>query len=398
MSPIPCAGPLAGVRVFDLTTIVMGPSATQLLGDLGADIIKVEAPDGDPMRRVGPFRHPGMGPLYLQANRNKRSVCLDLKTPEGRDAALALAADCDVFVSNVRPQAIQRLGLDDDGLRRVNPSVIYVSAVGYGDGGPGSGLPVYDDLMQAASGLAGLFQAIDGAPRYVPANICDRIIGLYVAVSTIAALHYRQRTGEGQRLEVPMFETMVQFIMGDHSGGELFVPPLGPAGYGRLMSRHRGPYPTRDGWLAVVIYTDAHWRTFSSLIAKPDLLDTDARFSDLQARTVHAEVCGQLLADTFRTRSTADWIAALREVDLPCGPVNSFQDLRNDPHLAAVGLFNEVDHPTEGRLRQTRFPVKFSASPASVRRQAPALGEHTDEVLNELKARRARVSEGEEGV
>jgi len=194
-----------------------------------------------------------------------------------------------------------------------------------------------------------------------------------------------------------MFETMVQFIMGDHSGGEVFVPPLGPAGYGRLMSRHRGPYPTRDGWLAVVIYTDAHWRTFSSLIGKPDLLDTDSRFTDLQARTVHAEICGQLLADTFRTRSTVEWIAALREADLPCGPVNSFQDRRDDPHLAAVGLFNEVDHPTEGRLRQARFPVKFSASPASVRRPAPVLGEHTDEVLNELKARWARVPEGKDG-
>jgi crotonobetainyl-CoA:carnitine CoA-transferase CaiB-like acyl-CoA transferase len=381
-------GPLHGVRVFDLTTIVMGPSATQILGDLGADVIKVEAPEGDALRRIGPQRHEAMGPLYLQANRNKRSVCLDLKTAEGRDAALLLAADCDVFVSNVRPQAVQRLGLHAEALRSVNPALIHVCAVGYGEGGPGSGQPVYDDLMQAASGIAGLFQAIDGSPRYVPVNICDRIVGLYLALSIIAALHHRQRTGEGQSIEVPMFETMVQFVMGDHSGGNAFVPALGPPGYARLMSRHRGPYRTSDGWLAVVVYTDAHWRAFSALVGMPALLDTDPRYANLQARTVNAEACGQLLAGYFCTRSTDDWITALREIDLPCGKVNTLDSLPADPHVREVGLFSTVQHPTEGALRQSRFPVRFSSSPASVRRHAPRLGEHTEEVLAEVRSRR----------
>lgn len=387
MSATHPVGPLHGVRVLDLTTVVMGPTATQILGDLGADIIKVEAPEGDSMRRVGPFRHAGMGPLFLQANRNKRSVCLDLKTPEGRDAALILAADCDVMVSNVRPQAVRRLGLHYDAVREVNPGIVHVSAVGYGEGGPSSGLPVYDDLTQAASGISGLFLAIDGKPRYAPVNMCDRIVGLYLALSITAALHHRQRTGEGQSIEVPMFETMAQFVLGDHAGGRAFVPPIGPPGYGRLMSRHRGPYRTLDGWLAVVVYTDAHWRAFSVVVGSPGLVESDSRFSDLQARTAHAEVCGQYLADTIATRTTDEWLVALRQADIPCSKVNSLDDLYDDPHLNAVGLFTDVEHPTEGLLRQARFPVRFSASPARVRSQAPLKGEHTDEVLAQARAR-----------
>lgn len=387
MSATHPVGPLHGVRVLDLTTVVMGPTATQILGDLGADIIKIEAPEGDSMRRVGPFRHAGMGPLFLQANRNKRSVCLDLKTPEGRDAALILAADCDVMVSNVRPQAVRRLGLHYDAVREVNPGIVHVSAVGYGEGGPSSGLPVYDDLTQAASGISGLFLAIDGKPRYAPVNMCDRIVGLYLALSITAALHHRQRTGEGQSIEVPMFETMAQFVLGDHAGGRAFVPPIGPPGYGRLMSRHRGPYRTLDGWLAVVVYTDAHWRAFSVVAGSPGLVESDSRFSDLQARTAHAEVCGQYLADTIATRTTDEWLVALRQADIPCSKVNSLDDLYDDPHLNAVGLFTDVEHPTEGLLRQARFPVRFSASPAQVRSQAPLKGEHTDEVLAQARAR-----------
>ena len=387
MSATHPVGPLHGVRVLDLTTVVMGPTATQILGDLGADIIKIEAPEGDSMRRVGPFRHAGMGPLFLQANRNKRSVCLDLKTPEGRDAALILAADCDVMVSNVRPQAVRRLGLHYDAVREVNPGIVHVSAVGYGEGGPSSGLPVYDDLTQAASGISGLFLAIDGKPRYAPVNMCDRIVGLYLALSITAALHHRQRTGEGQSIEVPMFETMAQFVLGDHAGGRAFVPPIGPPGYGRLMSRHRGPYRTLDGWLAVVVYTDAHWRAFSVVAGSPGLVESDSRFSDLQARTAHAEVCGQYLADTIATRTTDEWLVALRQADIPCSKVNTLDDLYDDPHLNAVGLFTDVEHPTEGLLRQARFPVRFSASPAQVRSQAPLKGEHTDEVLAQARAR-----------
>ncbi len=275
--PIAATGPLRGVRVLDLTTVAMGPSATQLLGDLGADVVKVESPDGDVSRRIGPWRHTGMGPIFLQTNRNKRSVMLDLKTPYGKSAVMALAARADVLVSNIRPQAMQRLGLDYDRVRAVNPGIVCCAAVGYGSGGPDEGKAVYDDLMQAASGLAGLFGAVDGAPRYAPINVCDRVVGLYVANAIIAALYHRATVGEGQFIEVPMFETMAQFVLADHMGGAAFRPPEGEMGYGRLLSRTRGPYATKDGHLAIVVYTDKHWRAFTQLVGCPALLDSCPR-------------------------------------------------------------------------------------------------------------------------
>ncbi len=383
------SGPLAGVRVIDLTTVVMGPSATQILGDLGADVIKVESAGGDSMRWVGPNRTDGMGPLYLQANRNKRSVVLDLKNADDREALLSLMPDADVFVSNMRPQALGRLGLGYDAISARNPSIIYCLAVGYGTDGPNSGQAVYDDLTQAASGIAGLFGAIDGAPRYAPVNICDRVVGLYLAISLISALHHRALTGEGQEIEVPMLETMAQFVLADHMGGGAFVPPLGDMGYKRLMSRERGPYPTKDGHLALVVYTDKHWRAFSAMVGQPDLVDSDPRFKTQETRTQYAEDMGRFLQQHLPQKTTEEWIAALRAADIPAYAVNGLDDLVNDPHLKAVKLFQEVDHPTEGRLKTTRFPVKFSKTPASIRRLAPNLGEHTDEVFPERAGAKA---------
>ena len=379
-------GPLHGVRVLDLTTVVMGPSATQILGDLGADVIKVEQPAGDSMRWIGPFRNKGngMGSLFLQANRNKRSAMLDLKSPEDHAALLAIVGEVDVLVSNVRPQALRRLGLDYAGVVKLNPNIIYCAAVGYGSGGPDAGKPVYDDLMQATSGISGLFRAIDGTPRYAPINICDRVVGLYVAIAVISALHHRLATGEGQELEVPMFETMTQFVLADHMGGGAFVPPIGNMGYLRLLSRYRGPYPTKDGHLALVVYTDTHWRAFFRLTGVPDLLDADPRFRNQESRTQHAEYMGQFLSTQLAHRTTQEWLLALQEVDIPASPVNAIEDLFEDPHLNAVGLFEEVDHPTEGRLKVARFPVKFAKSPATTRRLAPNLGEHTQELLDEF--------------
>jgi crotonobetainyl-CoA:carnitine CoA-transferase CaiB-like acyl-CoA transferase len=375
-------GPLAGVRVLDFTTVVMGPSATQLLGDLGADVIKVEASSGDSMRWIGPWRHAGMGPLFLQANRNKRGVVLDLKSPAGKRHAFALAKRADVLVSNVRPQGMQRLGLDYDGIRVVNPKIIYCSAVGYGAGGPDSGKAVYDDLMQAASGIAGLFAAVDGAPRYAPVNICDRIVGLYVANAVTSALYHREKTQTGQVIEVPMFETMTQFVLSDHIGGGVFVPPEGEMGYRRLLSRTRGPYATRDGHVAVVVYTDRHWRAFSSLVGCPTLLDTDPRFATQQSRTLNAEQVGAFLAGHLLARSTREWLESLHGIDIPACPVNAIEDLFDDPHLRAVDFFEVVEHPTEGTLKQCRFPVRFSATPSSLQRLAPNLGEHDTEIFN----------------
>jgi crotonobetainyl-CoA:carnitine CoA-transferase CaiB-like acyl-CoA transferase len=380
-------GPLRGIRVLDFTTVLMGPSATQMLGDLGADVIKVEAPSGDAMRWVGPWRHPGMGPLFLQANRNKRSVVLDLKTACGKADALSLARRADVLVSNVRPQGMRRLGLDYESVRQANPAIIYCAAVGYGSEGPLSGRAVYDDLMQAASGIAGLFQAIDGTPRYAPINLCDRIVGLYAANAVTAALFHRERTGEGQEIEVPMFETMTQFVLADHLGGAAFVPPEGSTGYRRLLSPTRGPYRTMDGYLAVVVYTDRNWQDFSELVGVPDLMTADARFASQQSRTVNAEPIGRFLAGHLIQRSNAAWLEALHRIDIPCCPVTSIDALLDDPHLQAAGFFEEAEHPTEGRLKTCRFPVRFGATPADINRHAPALGEHTAEVFGAKKVK-----------
>jgi crotonobetainyl-CoA:carnitine CoA-transferase CaiB-like acyl-CoA transferase len=384
---IVATGPLRGVRVLDLTTVVMGPSATQILGDLGADVVKIESPSGDTMRLIGPWRHEGMGPLFLQANRNKRSVVLDLKSAEGKAAALTLANKADVVVSNVRPQGLKRLGLDYDGIREANPRVIYCSAVGYGSGGPDSGKAVYDDLMQAASGIAGLFGVVDGTPRYAPINICDRVVGLYVVNAILVALYYREKTGKGQAIEVPMMETMTQFVLADHIGGAAFVPPEGPMGYKRLMSRTRGPYPTRDGHLAIVVYTDQHWREFTKLVGCPDLLEKDERFRSQESRTQNAEDVGCFLAEHLLARINKEWLEILHKVDIPACPVNAIGDLLQDPHLQAVNFFKAMDHPTEGKVMVSRFPVQFGQSPASVRRLAPNLGEHNSEVLGPMAAK-----------
>ena len=377
----PATGPLRGVRVLDLTTVVMGPSATQILGDLGADVVKVEPQTGDTMRLIGPWRHTGMGPLFLQANRNKRSVVLDLKTPQGKEAIFALAKRADVLVSNVRLQGLARLGLDYESVRANNSRIIYCVAVGYGSDGPQSGKAVYDDLMQAASGIAGLFRAVDGAPRYAPVNICDRVVGLYVANAITSALYHRAMTGEGQAIEVPMFETMAQFVLADHMGGGAFVPPLGEMGYKRLLSRSRGPYATKDGHLSLVVYTDRHWRDFTKLVGCPDLIDRDERFRSQESRTRYAEDIGYFLADHLPARNNKEWLDVLHGIDIPACPVNAIGDLFEDPHLKAVGFFEEMQHPTEGKVVISRHPVRYSCSPASIRRLAPNLGEHTTEVM-----------------
>jgi crotonobetainyl-CoA:carnitine CoA-transferase CaiB-like acyl-CoA transferase len=379
--PEAASGPLRGVRILDLTSVVMGPFATQIVADMGADVIKVEPPGGDSMRWVGPWRHAGMGPLFLQANRNKRGVVLDLKTEEGKQAALALASRADVLVSNVRPQGLRRLGLDYESVRAANPSILYCAAVGYGEGGPDAGKAVYDDLMQAASGVAGLFRAVDGAPRYAPINICDRVVGLYLANAVTAGLFHRQRTGEGQLVEVPMFETMAQFVLADHMGGKAFDPPVGAMGYRRLLSRTRGPYATRDGHLSVVVYVDRHWRAFSAMVGVPDLMERDERFRTQESRTQHAEAVGRFLAEHLLERTNAEWLEALHQADIPACPVNAIEDLFDDPHLRAVAFFETAEHPSEGRLTVCRFPVRFSQTPCQVRRLAPNLGEHNNEIF-----------------
>jgi crotonobetainyl-CoA:carnitine CoA-transferase CaiB-like acyl-CoA transferase len=240
---------------------------------------------------------------------------------------------------------------------------------------------VYDDLMQAASGIAGLFGAVDGTPRYAPINICDRVVGLHVVSAVTSALFHRERSGEGQEIEVPMFETMAQFVLADHIGGGAFVPPLGAMGYRRLLSRTRGPYPTQDGHLSLVVYTDRHWRSFSDAVGYPGLMDQDPRFASQQSRTEHAEDVGRFLAAQLVLRTNKEWLALFESLDIPACPVNAIEDLFEDPHLKSVDFFEELSHPTEGLVKNCRFPVRFGRTQTSVQRLAPNLGEHNREIF-----------------
>ena len=376
-------GPLAGVRILDMSTVLMGPYATQVLGDLGADVIKVEPPEGDIVRRIGPMRSPGMGGMYLTLNRNKRSVVLDLKRPGGRTALLRLAKGADALVTNVRPAAMARLDLGYAAVAAANPGIIYVNLTGYGQDGPNAALPAYDDLIQGAAGVATLSATASGAePRYAPVNIADRVTGLHACTALLAALLHRSRTGTGQQIEVPMFETMAQFVLNDHLAGLTFDPPLDTGGYPRLLAPDRRPYETLDGCICAMIYTDGHWRRFFPLVGRPDLL-SDPRFADHGARTRHVREIYAEVASILRTRTTADWMRDLRAADIPCSPANRIGDLLADPHLDAVGFFGQQDHPTEGRLRTMRVASSWSATPPGMPSPAPNLGEHGRALLAE---------------
>jgi crotonobetainyl-CoA:carnitine CoA-transferase CaiB-like acyl-CoA transferase len=361
----------------------MGPYATQILADLGADVIKVEPPEGDILRDVGPMRNPGMGHIYLHVNRNKRSVVLDLKQPAGRDAALRLAEKSDVLVFNVRPKAMARLGLSYEDVKKVNPKIIYAAAVGYGEGGPYSGKSAYDDLIQGAAAIPALTQ-MSGAdlPRYAPVTLADRSVGLNVAIAINAALYYREKTGRGQSIEVPMFESLVQFVMGDHLGGLSFDPPIGEAGYKRLIAKHRRPYATNDGYVCVLIYNDKQWQSFFDLIGKPELKD-DPRFRNHTERGANIAEIYAYVADIMQTRSTADWLQALDAADIPVMPMHTPSSLVTDPHLEASGFFQLVEHPTEGMLRMMKPTLSWSEGPLTIRSLPPSLGQHSAEILRE---------------
>jgi crotonobetainyl-CoA:carnitine CoA-transferase CaiB-like acyl-CoA transferase len=380
----PRSGPLTGFRVVDMTTVLAGPYATQIVADYGADVIKIEPPEGDVMRLAAAKRHAQMGPMFMHANRNKRSAVLDVKNPAARDAVLRLCAGADAFIHNVRPQAMARLGLAYEDLQRVNPQIVYVNLVGYSQHGPYAGRPAYDDLIQGISGMASMFTLCgDAAPRLVPAVIADRISGLNAAHALLAALLHRQRSGEGQMVEVPMFESLVQIVLGDHMGGLSFDPPAGPPGYNRLTTPNRRPYRTKDGFIGVLIYTTRQWENFFKAIGRSDIWDKDPRFRDQTTRTQHYDAAYALVAEVLLERSTAEWLALLAAHDLPAVPINRIEDLEFDPHLQATGFVQTVQHPTEGRIKQLRPPPDFSRTPASVHRHAPNAGEHTRELLAE---------------
>ncbi|MGD9598514.1 MAG: CaiB/BaiF CoA transferase family protein [Steroidobacteraceae bacterium] len=375
-------GPLHGIRVVELTSVVLGPWACQFLGDMGADVVKIEAPRGDSNRTLGASRHPGMAALYLTCNRNKRSLVLDLKVPGARDALLKLVATADVFVHNNRPQVMTKLGLDYADLKKVNPRIIYCGAYGYSKQGPYGAKGALDDSIQAASGIAMLNKLVLGEPRYLPTVVADKTTAVTVVYAVLAALFHRERTGEGQEIEVPMYETMVHFVMGEHLWGMTFDPPIGTPGYTRLMSRERRPYPTKDGYIAILPYLDAHWETFCKVVERADLL-ADPRFRTLADRVRHIDATYAETAKIMATRTTREWLDLFARTSVPTIVVNGLEDLATDPHLEAVGFWKQVDHPTEGRLRLPAFPVNFGATPAGIERHAPRLGEHTREVLRE---------------
>jgi crotonobetainyl-CoA:carnitine CoA-transferase CaiB-like acyl-CoA transferase len=375
-------GPLAGIKVIDLTTVVLGPLATQILGDLGAEVIKIEAPEGDIMRYAGPARHREMGHVFLNLNRNKRSLCLDLKRGGAADVLRALVRQSDVFMHNMRPQAVARLGFAYERLRGVNPRLVYCSAHGYGQVGPLADRPAFDDIIQGASGFVALEQATGGEARFVPTLVGDKTVGLTMVYAVMAALLQRERTGEGQAVEVPMLETMTAFVMAEHLGGLTFDPPMGPPGYSRMLAPHRRPHRTADGHICILPYSDRHWRDFFSLAGRPELAD-DPRLADAQSRSSHVAELYALIAECVRNQTTGYWLGKLKSADIPCGPVNQLAELADDEQLAAVDFFPLTDHPSEGRIRMVRPPVRFGDADCALRRHAPRLGEHSREILRE---------------
>jgi len=377
------SGPLDGVRVLDLTTVVMGPYATQILADFGADVIKLEPPEGDVMRYAAPMRSMGMGHIFLNANRNKRSIVLDLKKDGGRAACLAIARRSDVLVYNIRPQAMARLKLSYDDVRAANPRLLYVGAFGYSQRGPYAAKAAYDDLIQGAAGIPWLLKESGAeSPRYVPATMADRSVGLHIVNAVCAGLYWREKTGRGQRVDVPMFESLLQTVLGEHMGGYTFEPQTGDPGYARMLAKERRPYGTKDGYVCVLVYNDKQWRAFFGLIGRPELA-ADPRFASQEARSRNFEIQYALVAEAMKGRTTDEWIAALEEVDIPVQRMNSLANIVGDPHLAAIGYFREIEHPSEGRIKSMAVPSEWSDSAPAYRRHAPRLGEHTREVLRE---------------
>jgi crotonobetainyl-CoA:carnitine CoA-transferase CaiB-like acyl-CoA transferase len=376
------AGPLAGVRVVDMTAVLLGPVASQIFGDLGADVVKVESPGGDTTRGVGPCREPGMGATFLHVNRNKRSLVLDLKQASAREALMRVVATADVLLHNMRPQALARLGFDYASVVSVNPRIVHCGAFGYGSGGRHCERPAYDDLIQSALALPSLFERSVGQSCYIPAALIDRMVALTAAYSVIAALYHRQCTGEGQCIEVPMFETMVPMVLGEHMAGATFDPPLGPMGYSRLLSTHRKPFRTADGYVATLAYTDRHWQRFFEFVGRPELA-ADPRFAGIANRTRNIDALYALAAAEYALRTTAEWVEALQRLDVPYSEVHTLESLLDDPHLADAGFFQWLQHPTQGTIRTMALGSQWSKTPPSVRRPAPRLGEHSRELLAE---------------
>ena len=386
------SGPLAGIRVLDMTSVVVGPICTRTLADQGAEVIKVEAPEGDLLRHLaGIGRHPGMSGKFINFNRNKRSLCVDLRQTAAVDAVRALAARADVFVSNIRPASLARLGLDAAGLAAANPRLIACSILGFGSGGPYAEAPAYDTVIQAAGGVAATFERSIGEPRYVPMVMADHITGLIAAQSIGFALYRREKTGVGEMIEVPMLENIAGFVLTEHLGSATFDPPIGPSGDARLLSPDGKPVKTADGYISLSANTNTQAFAFFRLIGRPELCD-DPRFSTAFARTQNTPEYFAIRAEAMLTRTSAEWLVLLRQADIPAGPYNSIDGLLKDPHLKAVEFVGTEDHPSEGRIRRTRVANVFSGGMRQALLPAPRLGEHTRAILAEAGCEEAAIT------
>ncbi len=373
-------GPLSGVRVIDLTAMVMGPYATQIMADNGADVIKVEPPQGDDTRYISAGPERGMGGVFANVNRGKRSVVLDLRSEEGKAALAKLIATADVFIHSMRSKAIAKLGFDYGAVAAIKPDIIYVSGYGYGKRGPYADKPAYDDTIQAECGITAVQDMLNGEPGFVGTIMADKVSGLHVLYATTMALYHRAITGEGQEVEVPMFEAMASFMLVEHANGAIFSPPAGPAFYPRVVSPNRKPYKTKDGAIAALIYNDKHWAAFVGAV-QPDWARTE--FSTLEARAQNIDFIYGKLAATFAQRTTAEWLALLEEHHIPAAPLRSPEDLLTNEHLEAVGFFETVDSG-HGPMRFPGNPTWFSKTPGAVQGPTPRLGAHNDEVLGEV--------------
>lgn len=375
--------PLDGVKVLDLSAVIMGPYCTQILADLGADIIKVESPEGDIIRNVGPSKDANMAAMFLANNRGKQSISLDLSTAKGREICLKLAKSADIFVHSMRPSSLKKIGLDYEAVRAVSPDIIYCALVGFGLDGPYAGKPAYDDIIQSAGGLTALESELHGKPGYAATVVADKVSSLTAAYSIMAALIARMRGAGGQYLEVAMFETMVSFNLVEHACGAIYSQPIGRAAYSRVLSKHRYPYRTKTFDITALVHTDIHFAKFWTAVGRQDVLD-DPRFVNIAARTLNVDAYYQTLAEEFTKRPGEEWIEMLEAAAIPVQKINTLDELYDDEHLTAVGFFNEIEQPGSGTIRVPGSPVKFSGTPPRVSRHTPTLGEDGPALLAQL--------------